>query len=84
MDLYTETDCISPRNRSRRPVLRREQREELEINHHQNWTTDEQQEQLEINHHEEWTTDTSRLNGLLYSVRPFVTNSLKEGAMFRV
>jgi hypothetical protein len=52
MDWYTETDCASSINRSRRPVLR-EQREELEINHHQDWTTDEQQEQLEINHYED-------------------------------
>jgi hypothetical protein len=41
----------------------------------------EQWEQLEINHREDWTTDTSRRNGLLYSVRPFGTNSIKEGAM---
>jgi hypothetical protein len=41
----------------------------------------EQQEQLENNRREDWTTDTSRRDGLLYSVRPFGTNSLKEGAM---
>jgi hypothetical protein len=45
------------------------------------WTTDEQWEQLENNHHEDWTTDMSRRNGLLYFVRPFGKNSLKEGAM---
>jgi hypothetical protein len=52
MDWYTETVCISLRNRSRRPVLRREQREELDIYHHQDWATDEQREELE-NHHSE-------------------------------
>jgi phenylalanine-4-hydroxylase len=73
--------CTSSRNRSRRPVLRREQREELEINYREDWTTDEQHEPLENNHHEDWITDTSRRNGLLYSVRQFGTNSLKEGAV---
>jgi hypothetical protein len=81
MDLYTETDWTSSRNRSRRTVLRREQWEQLEINHHQDWITDEQQEQLEIHHHEDSTTHMSRTNGLLYSIRPFGTNSLKEGAV---
>jgi hypothetical protein len=61
--------------------VRREQREQLEINHHQDWTTGEQREQLENHHREDSTTDTSRRNGLLYSVRPFGTNSLKEAAM---
>jgi hypothetical protein len=65
MDLYTETAGTSSRNRSRRPVFRREQRKELDIYHHQDWTTDEQQEQLENNHHEDWTTVTSRRNGML-------------------
>jgi hypothetical protein len=74
----------SSRDLSRRPVLWREQREQLEIDHHQDWTTDEQLEQLEMNHREDWTTDTSRRNGLLYSVRPFGKNSLKEGAMCRI
>jgi hypothetical protein len=41
----------------------------------------EQWEQLENNHHKDWTTDTSRRNGLLYSVRPFRMNSIKEGAI---
>jgi hypothetical protein len=84
MDWYTETDYTSSRNRSRRPVLRREQREQLEINHHQDWTTDEQQEHLENNHREDWITDTLRENERQYSVRPFGTNSLKEGAVRRV
>jgi hypothetical protein len=78
MDWYTETARTSSRNRSGRTVLRREQREQLEINHHQDWTTDEH---LEINRREDCTTDKSRRNGLLYSVRPFGTNSLKEGSM---
>jgi hypothetical protein len=55
MDWYTETARTSSRNRSRRPVLRREQQEELDIYHHQDWTADEQHEQLEINRHEDWT-----------------------------
>jgi phenylalanine-4-hydroxylase len=71
----------STRKRSIRPVLRREQREQLEINHREDRTTDEQREQLENNHHENWTTDTSRRNELLYSVRLFGTNGLMEGAM---
>jgi hypothetical protein len=71
----------SSRDRSRRPVLRREQREELDIYHHQDWTTDEQREQLENHHREDWTTDSSRRNEWQYSVRPFGTNSLKEGAV---
>jgi dTDP-glucose pyrophosphorylase len=71
----------SPRDRSRRPVLRREKREELEINYHQDWTTNEQREQLENNHRGDSTTDTSRRNGLLHAVRTFGTNSLKEGTM---
>jgi hypothetical protein len=53
----------------------------LEFNYREDWITDEQREQLENRHHEDWTTDTSRRNGLLYSVRPFGTNNLKEGAM---
>jgi hypothetical protein len=60
MDWCTETARTSSRNRSRRPVLRREQREELDIYHHQDWTTDEQREQLENHHREDWTTDSSR------------------------
>jgi hypothetical protein len=59
MDWYTETDCTSSTNRSRRTVLRREQREQLEIDHHQDLTTDEH---LEINRFEDWATDTSRRN----------------------
>jgi hypothetical protein len=43
----------SSRNRSRRPVVRREQREQLEINYREDWTTDEQREQLEINRRED-------------------------------
>jgi hypothetical protein len=81
MGWYTETARTSSRKRSRRSVLRREQLKELDMYHHQDWTTDEQQEQLEINRHENWTADTSRKNGLLYSVRPFGTNSLKEVAV---
>jgi hypothetical protein len=79
--LYTETARTSSRNPTGRTVLRREQQEPLEINHHQDWTTDEQQEQLEIKRREDWTTDTSTRNGLLYSLRLFGTNSLKQGAM---
>jgi hypothetical protein len=81
MDWYTVNSHTSSRDRSRRPVLRREQRERLENNHLKDWTTDEQRKQVENKHHEDWTTDTSRRNGLLYSVRPFRTNSLKGGAM---
>jgi hypothetical protein len=61
--------------------LKEEQREQLEINYREDWTTDEQREQLENNHRGDSTTDTSRRNGLLHSVRPFGTNGLKEGAM---
>jgi hypothetical protein len=78
MHWYTETAHTSSRNRSGQTVLRREQWEQLKINHYQDWTTDEQ---LEINRREDWTTDTSRRNGLFYSIRPFGTNSLKKGAM---
>jgi hypothetical protein len=42
MDWYTETAHTSSRNRSRQTVLRREQREQLENNHREDWTTDEQ------------------------------------------
>jgi hypothetical protein len=62
-------------------VLRKEQREELDIYHHQDWTTDEQREQLENHHREDWTTDSSRRNERQYSFRPFGTNSLMEGAV---
>jgi hypothetical protein len=51
----------------------------MEKNNREDCTTDEQREQLENHHREDWTTDTSRRNGLLYSVRPFGTKSLKEG-----
>jgi hypothetical protein len=84
MDWYTETDCTSSRNSSRWSVLKREQREQLDNNHYQDWTTEKQRDQLENNHHEDWTRDTSRRNGLLYCVRPFGRNGLKEGAMLRV
>jgi hypothetical protein len=69
------------RNPSRRPVLRREHRGQLENNHREDGTIDEQREQLENHHREDWTTDSSRRNERQYSVRPFGTNSLKEGAV---
>jgi hypothetical protein len=71
----------SSRDRSRRPVLRREQRGQLEINHRDDLTTDEQWKQMENNHNEDWTTDSSRRNERQYSVRPYGTNILKEGAV---
>jgi hypothetical protein len=81
MDWYKATANTSSRDRSGRTVLRREQRKQLEINYSEDWTTDEQREQLENNHRGDSTIDTSRRNGLQYSVRPFETNSLKEGAV---
>jgi hypothetical protein len=82
-DWYTVTAHTSSRDSSGRTVLRREQREPLQNNHYQDWTAEKHQEQHEINCREDWTTYTSRRNVLLYSVRPFRTNSHKEGAMWR-
>jgi hypothetical protein len=50
MDWYTVTAHASSRVLSGRTVLMREQRGQLEIKHHQDWTTEKQREQLENNH----------------------------------